>query len=50
LKKILFKTLSKLNSILLPSYSKKGLDLAKATKAQLILIGWKYYVTKNALN
>ncbi|PZD79648.1 SsrA-binding protein [Mesonia sp. K7] len=43
-----FRGLSKLNKLLLPNYSKKGLSLEKATKFQLAIIGWKYWVTKNA--
>jgi hypothetical protein len=49
-KKQVFKFLAKVNKLLLPSYSKKQLDLAKATKLQLAIIGWRWYVTKNALN
>lgn len=46
----MFKILAKLNKWLLPSYTKQGLDLAKATKFQMAIIGWKYYVTKKALD
>tara|TARA_R110002072_G_scaffold106223_1_gene231738 strand:+ start:447 stop:599 length:153 start_codon:yes stop_codon:yes gene_type:complete len=49
MKKQVFKFLAKVNKVLLPSYSKKKLDLAKATKLQLAIIGWRCYVTKNAL-
>ncbi|RKN79922.1 SsrA-binding protein [Ulvibacterium marinum] len=45
-----FKLLAKINKALLPSYSKKGLDLSKASKLQLAIIGWRYYVTTNALD
>jgi len=45
----LFKILAKLNKKLLPSYSKQGLDIAKASKIQLMIIGWRWFVTKNAL-
>ncbi|NVN18970.1 SsrA-binding protein [Muricauda sp. HICW] len=45
-----YKVLAKINKALLPSYTKKGLDLAKASKLQLAIIGWRYYVTKNALD
>lgn len=38
-----------MNKSLLPSYSKQQLDLQKASKLQMALIGWKYWVTKNAL-
>ncbi|BAO74609.1 hypothetical protein [Winogradskyella sp. PG-2] len=45
----LFKALAKLNKAILPSYSKKQLDLSKASKLQLAIIGWRAYITKNAL-
>lgn len=44
-----FKLLAKINKAILPSYTKKRLDLAKASKFQLALIGWRYYVTTKAL-
>ncbi|WP_299889209.1 SsrA-binding protein [uncultured Lacinutrix sp.] len=50
MKKLLFKTLSKINKAVLPSYSKQRLDLTKATKLQLAIFGWKLFVTKNALD
>jgi hypothetical protein len=50
MKKSLFKILAKLNKVLLPSLSKKQLDLAKANKFQMVLIGWRWFVTKNALD
>ena len=50
MKKQVFKILAKLNKIVLPSYSKQQLDLAKATKLQMAIIGWKWFVTKNALD
>jgi hypothetical protein len=46
----IFKALAKLNKAILPSYSKKELDLSKATKLQLAIIGWRVYVTKHALD
>jgi len=49
MKKNLFKFLAKVNKVLLPSYSKKQLDLAKASKVQMAIIGWRYYVTTRAL-
>ena len=45
----IFKALAKLNKVILPSYSKKQLDLSKASKLQLAIIGWRVYITKNAL-
>ncbi|CAA0142461.1 hypothetical protein [Tenacibaculum maritimum] len=49
MKKFGFKTLAKLNKVLLPSFTKKGLDISKASKFQLAIIGWKAYVTINSL-
>jgi len=50
MKKQLFKILAKVNKVILPSLSKQQVDLAKATKLQMVLIGWRWYVTKNALD
>ncbi|WP_299521397.1 SsrA-binding protein [Winogradskyella sp.] len=45
-----FKIIAKLNKVVLPSYSKRRLDLSKASKLQLAIIGWRAYITKNALD
>ena len=50
MKKKAFKILAKINKVILPSYTKKRLDLSKATKIQMAIFGWKLYVTKNALD
>ncbi|WP_246474463.1 SsrA-binding protein [Arenibacter arenosicollis] len=50
MKKAIFKFLAKMNKLLLPSYSKQQLDLSKATKIQMAIIGWRYLVTTNALD
>ncbi|MBO3097296.1 MULTISPECIES: SsrA-binding protein [Gelidibacter] len=50
MKKSFFKFLAKINKALLPSYSKRQLDLSKASKLQMAIIGWRVYVTKNALD
>jgi hypothetical protein len=50
MKHAFFKFLAKLNKAILPSYSKKQLDLSKATKLQLAIIGWRVFITKNALD
>ncbi|MCK7591385.1 SsrA-binding protein [Subsaxibacter sp. CAU 1640] len=50
MKKAFFKFLAKLNKAVLPSYTKRQLDLSKASKFQLAIIGWRSYVTKNALD
>jgi len=49
MKQNFFKGLAKLNKLLLPSFSKQQLDLSKATKLQLAIIGWRVYVTVRAL-
>jgi hypothetical protein len=46
---MIFQLLAKLNKVLLPSFSKKQLDLSKAKKWQIAIIGWRYYVTKRTL-
>lgn len=48
-KKIMFKVLAKINRLLLPSFTKQRLDLAKAKKWQMALIAYRYYVTTRAL-
>ncbi|WP_010228880.1 hypothetical protein [Gillisia marina] len=50
MKKHFYKTLNKINKKVLPSYSKKRLDLQKASKVQLAIFGWKLWVTKKALD
>ncbi|WP_076547989.1 SsrA-binding protein [Maribacter ulvicola] len=50
MKKKLFKFIARLNKAILPSYSKKQLDLSKASKLQLALIGWRYFITTKALD
>ncbi|KLT67882.1 MULTISPECIES: hypothetical protein [Flavobacterium] len=46
----MYKILAKLNKILLPSLTKQGLDITKAKKWQMALIGYRYFVTKRALD
>ncbi|WP_338733238.1 SsrA-binding protein [Mangrovimonas cancribranchiae] len=50
MKKVFFKFLARVNKLVLPNYTKKQLDLSKASKVQLALIGWKFFVTKNTLD
>ena len=47
---ILFKIIAKLNKFLLPSLSKRKLDLSKASKFELVIFGWKLFVTKKVIN
>jgi len=49
MKKQMFKTLAKINKAVLPSLSKKQLDMSKAGKLEMALIGWRYFVTRNSL-
>ncbi|MGO4920785.1 SsrA-binding protein [Maribacter spongiicola] len=46
----LYQLIAKLNKALLPSYSKQRLDLSKASKLQMALIGWRYFITTKALD
>ena len=48
-KKSMFKILAQINKVLLPSFTKQRLDLAKAKKWQMAIIGFRYYVTTRAL-
>ncbi|MFC5044421.1 SsrA-binding protein [Aquimarina hainanensis] len=50
MKSSFFKILAAINKTLLPSYTKKRLDLSKASKFQLLIFGWRLYVTKRALH
>ena len=50
MKKQVFKFLAKVNKMVLPSFSKRQLDLANASKLQMMMIGWRWYVTRNALD
>ena len=45
----MFKIIAILNKLLLPSFTRQHLDLAKAKKWQMAIIGWRYYVTTKAL-
>ncbi|WP_291099829.1 MULTISPECIES: SsrA-binding protein [unclassified Flavobacterium] len=46
----MFKILAQINKLLLPSFTKNRLDLAKAKKWQMVIIGYRYYVTVRALD
>ncbi|MGB5482185.1 MAG: SsrA-binding protein [Eudoraea sp.] len=50
MKKVLFKLLARINKLILPSFTKKRLDLSKASKYQMAIIGWRYFITTNALD
>ncbi|REG96157.1 SsrA-binding protein [Flavobacterium aquicola] len=46
----MFKILARINRLILPSFTKQGLDVTKAKKWQMAIIGYRYYVTKRALD
>lgn len=46
----MYTILAKINKLILPSYTKQRLDLAKASKWQMAIIGWRYFVTTRALD
>ncbi len=46
----MYKTLAKINKLILPSFTKQKLDLSKAKKWQLAIIGWRAFVTMKALD
>lgn len=50
MRKKIFKMTANLNKILLPSLAKKQVDMSRAKKWQMALIGWRYYITKNSLD
>ena len=50
MKKQLFRTLAKGNRLVFPSFGKKQLDMSKAKKWQLAIIGYRAFITKNALS
>jgi len=50
MKRAIFGFIARLNKWLLPSYSKKNLDLSSASKLQMAIIGWRYYITLRALD
>ena len=49
MKKQLFQTIAKFNKLVLPSFGKKQLDMSKAKKWQMAIIGFRAYITKNSL-
>jgi len=50
MKKQIFKIIAKFNRMVFPSFGKKQIDMSKAKKWQMAIIGWRYFVTKNSLN
>jgi hypothetical protein len=48
MKKVLFVLLSKLNKKMLPSMA--GKDLTRLSKTDKLIVAWRYFVTKNAVD
>ncbi|WP_088324119.1 SsrA-binding protein [Polaribacter tangerinus] len=49
MKQTFFIFLARVNKVILPSFTKKGIDISKASKFQLAIIGWRAFVTLNSL-
>lgn len=49
MKKQLYRTIAKFNKLIFPSFGKKQLDMSRAKKWQLAIIGYRAFITKNAL-
>ncbi|HRD54100.1 MAG TPA: SsrA-binding protein [Flavobacteriales bacterium] len=47
MKKQLFRLLARLNKLIFPKMWDK--NLLRLTKTQKLIVGWRYYVTRNAL-
>ena len=45
----MYPILAKINKIILPSFTKRQLDISKAKKWQMAIIGYRAFVTKRAL-
>ena len=50
MEKKFFKLLAKVNKKILPSFTKRKVDLARASKLQLAIFAYKLWVVKNALD
>ena len=46
----MYKFLAKLNKMLLPSFTKQGLDISRAKKWQKAILAYRYYITIKSLD
>ncbi len=46
----MYKIIAQINKIILPSFTKQRLDISKAKKWQMAIIGYRYYITTRALS
>lgn len=49
MKQKFFSILAKANKAILPSLTKKGVDVMNLTTSQKLLLGWRSWVTRNSL-
>jgi len=50
MKKQIFNLVAKMNKVIFPSLGKQQIDMSKAKKWQMAIIGWRYYITKHSLD
>jgi len=50
MKKQVFKILARMNKVIFPSLGIRQIDMSKAKKWQMAIIGWRYYITRNSLD
>lgn len=48
MRKFIFRLLAQLNKLLLPRISKR--DLNRLSKTDKVIVAWRYWVTRNALD
>jgi hypothetical protein len=46
----MYQIIAKINKLLLPSFTKQRMDLATASKWQMAIIGYRYFITTRALD
>ena len=46
----MYKFLAKLNKLILPSFTKQGLDISRAKKWQKAILAYRYYITIKSLD
>ena len=45
----MYSILAKINKALLPSFTKNGLDISKASKIQKAILAYRYFITVRSL-
>lgn len=49
MKKEMYQAIAKFNKMVLPSFGRKRLDMSKAKKWQLAIIGYRAFITKKSI-